>query len=265
MSFPDDYTKSFHQYFTIVFPILYNTGMEKKDFNELTIRPIAHIETDFPTKFGIPRQSDIVKNLYGRIVFEKEYRKEGILRGLEGFSHIWVIWGFSAFEQQKEFSPTIRPPKLGGNTRVGVFASRSPNRPNPLGLSALKIEKIDENCIDKPVIIVSGADLMDGTPIYDIKPYLPAFDSIADAKEGYTKETKNIHLDVILDDSLKEKIPEEKREAVLGILSQDPRPGFQHDEKKIYGFFFSGMEIRFHVPDEKTVIVDSIEPKVKTK
>ncbi len=232
--------------------------MENKDFSNLTIRPIAHIHTDFPTKFGIPRQSDLVKELYGEIVFEKEFRKEGILRGLEDFSHIWVIWGFSEFKAKKDFSPTIRPPKLGGNTRVGVFASRSPNRPNPLGLSALKIEKINNDGPDKPTIIVSGADLLDGTPIYDIKPYLPAFDAILDAKEGYTAMTKKKHLDVIINKELEEKIPAGKKDALLGILSEDPRPGFQHDSDKIYGFRFSEMEIKFHVTDDKTLIVDDI-------
>ena len=259
MSFPDDYTKSFHQYFTIVFPILYNTGMEKKDFNELTIRPIAHIETDFPTKFGIPRQSDIVKNLYGRIVFEKEYRKEGILRGLEGFSHIWVIWGFSAFEQQKEFSPTIRPPKLGGNTRVGVFASRSPNRPNPIGISAVKIESITFDKEEGPIIYVSGMDLMNNTPIYDIKPYIPYCDSIIDAKEGYTKETRSKHeLKINFPSDLKSKLAKERAEEIIDILKQDPRPGFQHDSNKIYGFRYASFEIKFHVENDEELFIDDI-------
>lgn len=233
--------------------------MKKKDFNALSIKPIAHVHTDFPSKFGIPRQSDIVKTLSGEIIFEKEYRKEGILRGMEGFSHLWLIWGFSGFDEEKEFSPTIRPPKLGGNTRVGVFASRSPNRPNPLGLSAVKIEKIIENSKDGPIIHISGVDMMDGTPIYDIKPYIPTFDSIQDAKDGYVEKTKEKHLDVILNNSLKSMIPNGKLEPLLGILSQDPRPGFQHDENKTYGFSFAGMEIRFHVQKDEILIVDEIE------
>lgn len=235
--------------------------MNKKDFDNLVIKPIAHIHTDFPTKFGIPRQSDIVKELKGKIVFEKEYRKEGILRGIEGFSHIWVIWGFSTFDEVKEFSPTIRPPKLGGNQRVGVFASRSPNRPNPLGLSVMKIERIDETCLNKPAIYVSGVDLMDNTPIYDIKPYIKSYDAIDDAIEGYAKETKEKHLEVFLPDEIKEKIPSDKLSSLVKILSLDPRPGFQHDENKSYGFPFANMEIHFHVEDEKILIVDSIEIK----
>ena len=234
--------------------------MNEKDFDHLLIRPIAYIRTDFPTKFGIPRQGNIVSSLKGKIVFEEEFRKEGILRGLEEFSHIWLIWGFSLEKQKKEFSPTIRPPKLGGNTRVGVFASRSPNRPNPLGLSAVKIEKIENDTKEGPVILVSGCDLADHTPIYDIKPYIPYSDAIPDAKEGYTKMTRSISpLKVIFPEELKKKVPEDRLPSLLEILSQDPRPGFQHNEKRIYGFSFAGKEVRFHVLKEETLIVDSIE------
>lgn len=233
--------------------------MKKQLFESLTIKPIAHIKTDFPEKFGLPRQGEIVPDLPGKIIFEDEFRKEGILRGLEEFSHLWLIWGFSGFEKKKEFAPTVRPPKLGGNEKIGVFASRSPNRPNPIGLSVVKIKSISYEGKDSPIIYVTGVDMMDGTPIYDIKPYLPYCDSIPDAKEGYTKETRNHPLlDVSIPESEKEKLPEDKISILMKVLAEDPRPGFRHDEKR-YGFPFAGMEVKFHVEQEKTVIVDSIE------
>jgi tRNA-Thr(GGU) m(6)t(6)A37 methyltransferase TsaA len=233
--------------------------MEKKDFTSLVIKPIAYIHTDFPTKFGIPRQGDVVSSLTGTIIFEEEYRKEGILRGLEDFSHLWLIWGFSDFDIKKEFSPTIRPPKLGGNTRVGVFASRSPNRPNPLGISAVKIEKIITEGKESPIILVSGVDLMDGTPIYDIKPYIPFSDAIVDAKEGYTAYTRNKPLlKVVIPEDIKEKIPSDKINSLIEVLSQDPRPGFHHDENRVYGFAYLDKEVKFHVEQDHTLIVDDI-------
>lgn len=234
--------------------------MKKQLFDSLTISPIAHIRTDFPEKFGIPRQGEIIPELPGKIVFEKEFRKEGILKGMEGFSHLWLIWGFSGFEKKKDFSPTIRPPKLGGNEKVGVFASRSPNRPNPIGLSAVRIQDISYDEKDSPVIYVTGVDLMDGTPIYDIKPYLPYCDSIPDALEGYTKETRDRRpLEVFIPDEMKKRFSEDKFRLLMKVLAGDPRPGFRHDEK-IYGFPFAGAEVKFHVENEKRAIVDSIEP-----
>lgn len=234
--------------------------MKEKDFTALVIKPIAYIHTDFPTKFGIPRQGDVVSSLTGTIVFEEEYRKEGILRGLEEFSHLWLIWGFSDFESKKEFSPTIRPPKLGGNQRVGVFASRSPNRPNPLGISAVKIESIITTGKESPIIKVSGVDLMDKTPIYDIKPYIPYSDAIMDAKEGYTVYTRNKPLlKVIIPEEVKEKIPSDKLNSLMEVLAQDPRPGFHHDKDRVYGFAYLDKEVKFHVTEDLTLIVDDIK------
>ncbi len=234
-------------------------NMKTKDFENLSIRPIAHIHTDFPTKFGIPRQSELIKELTGEIIFEKEFQKEGILKGLEDFSHLWIIWGFSSFNEEKEFSPTIRPPRLGGNKTIGVFASRSPNRPNPLGLSVVRIERIETHPKKGPVIHVLGADMLDNTPIYDIKPYIPIFDSLPEAKEGYAKETKEKHLDVFLPEEYRSIIEESKLHALKEILAEDPRPGYHHDEKRSYGFFFSGMEIHFHVEEEKRIVVEKID------
>ncbi len=234
-------------------------SMKTKDFENLSIRPIAHIQTDFPTKFGIPRQSELIKELKGKIVFEKEFRKEGILKGLEDFSHLWIIWGFSSFNEEKEFSPTIRPPRLGGNKSIGVFASRSPNRPNPLGLSVVKIERIETHSNEGPVLYVLGADMLDNTPIYDIKPYIPLFDSISDAKEGYAKETKEKHLEVFIPEEYHSRIEESKFNALREILAEDPRPGYHHNEKRSYGFFFSDMEIHFHVEEETRIIVEKID------
>ena len=237
----------------------YNIDMNEINFEFLTIKPIARIKNDFPTKFGLPRQGDLIKNTKGKIIFEKEYRKEGILRGLEDFSHIWIIWGFSSFNQQKEFSPTIRPPKLGGNKRVGVFASRSPNRPNPIGISAVKIESITFDKEEGPIIYVSGMDLMNNTPIYDIKPYIPYCDSIIDAKEGYTKETRSKHeLKINFPSDLKTKLAKERAEEIIDILKQDPRPGFQHDSNKIYGFRYASFEIKFHVENDEELFIDDI-------
>lgn len=234
--------------------------MKKKDFSNLIIQPIAYIHTDFPTKFGIPKQGDVVSSLQGRIVFEPAYRKEGILRGIEGFSHLWLIWGFSDFDDDKPFSPTIRPPKLGGNTRVGVFASRSPNRPNPLGLTAVKIEGVIYSEKESPIIIVSGVDIKDNTPIYDIKPYVPSSDVIKEATEGYTAKTNNIPLlEVSIDHTLLSKVPEDKQKSLLEILAHDPRPGFHHDSDREYGFAFLDLEIKFHVEEEAKLIVDSIK------
>lgn len=212
----------------------------------MEIKPIAHISTDFPTKFGLPRQSGLVGALRGKIVFEPEYRQPEALRGLEEFSHIWLIWDFSQSHNER-WSATVRPPRLGGNERVGVFASRSPFRPNNLGLSSVRIDSIEASENEGPVIYVSGIDMLDGTPIYDIKPYIPVADCHEDAKQGFTARTRAYSLKVEFPPELLELIPEEKRDAILGALAQDPRPGYEADPLRRYGVEFAGFDIRFHV------------------
>lgn len=222
--------------------------------NILKITPVAYVHSDFESKFAVPRQPGLVKSLRAEVILEKEYQKDGIFRGLESFSHIWLIWGFSENYGQS-WHPTIRPPRLGGNKRIGVFASRSPFRPNPIGLSAVKLEEVR-----KDRLIVSGADLVDGTPVYDIKPYVPYTDSINDATEGFARKQGLPHLKVIIPESEKEKMPEEKVTSLIGILSQDPRPAYQHEPNRVYGFCFAGYEIRFRISDQ-TVTVISIKPE----
>ena len=219
---------------------------------------IARIRTDFPTKFGIPRQSGLVKELQGRIVFEPEYRNPEAVRGLEDFSHVWLIWEFSE-SMRDGWSPTVRPPKLGGNIRKGVFATRSPFRPNPIGLSAVKLEKVEIHPELGPVLHVSGADLMDGTPIYDIKPYIPYADCIPDAKGGFTRETDNSLLEVIFPENLLEIIPFEKQKAVMQILAFDPRPSYQEDDERIYGVEFAGFDVRFRVKGRVINVVEVVK------
>lgn len=217
-----------------------------------TLKVIARIKSDFPTKFGIPRQSGLAPALKARIVFEKDFRSAEALAGLEKFSHIWLIWGFS--EAVKEtWSPTVRPPRLGGNRKVGVFATRSPFRPNSLGLSAVRIEKIENG-----EIFVSGADLMDGTLIYDIKPYLPAVDSIASATDLFDKIAEKEPLEIVISDEFIGSIPSEKLASLKEILSLDPRPAYQNDPSRIYGFSFAGLEIKFKV-DGNILTVVSVE------
>lgn len=230
-----------------------------KDFKNLVLHPIAKIKTDFPTKFGIPRQGDVVKELLGTIVFEPEFRKEGILRGLEGFSHLWLIFGFSE-SAKEDWKATVRPPKLGGNERVGVFASRSTYRPNPLGLSAVKIEYVEENTKEGLKIHVSGVDLVNDTPIYDIKPYLPYADMIPDAKNGFGREPQQIHLEVEIPEDEIIYVPQNKRKILCDILAQDPRPGFHHDDDREYKFEFASLHITFKVVEDKKVIVSRIRP-----
>ncbi len=212
----------------------------------LTLKAIAHLHNDFPTKFGLPRQSGLVENLPATIVFTPEYRNPHALRGLEGFSHIWLIWEFSKARRQG-WSPTVRPPRLGGNQRMGVFATRSPFRPNALGLSCVKLEKIERHPEMGPVLHVLGADLMDGTPIFDIKPYLPFVDSHPEASGGFAQERKDHALEVDCPPALLARIPASLQEGLLGVLAQDPRPSYQDDPERIYGFFFSDYEIRFTV------------------
>ena len=212
-----------------------------------TFEAIAHIHTDFPTKFGIPRQSGLVEALRGTVVFVPKYRDANALRGLEGFSHIWLIWKFSAAERA-EWSPTVKPPRLGGNARLGVFATRSPFRPNPIGLSCVRLEGIDFDTPDGAVLRVAGVDLMDGTPIYDIKPYIPYADCRPDATAGFTGQVEFPTLAVEIPEALMQKIPAEKREALRGILGQDPRPGYRRrDDGRRFGIEFAGFDVRFTV------------------
>ncbi len=218
------------------------------------VKRIARIRSDFPTKFGIPRQSGLVDELSAEIVFEPEYRNPDALRGLEGFSHIWLIWQFSDAVRDG-WSPTVRPPRLGGNARMGVFATRSPFRPNPIGLSAVKLEEIVLNSPDGPLLRVSGADLMDGTPIFDIKPYLPYADIRADAIGGFAPAADE-RVEVKIPDALISKISQEKREALRAVLAQDPRPKYQNAPERVYGFAFSGYEVRFTVADGCLTVCD---------
>ena len=209
---------------------------------------IAKIKTDFPTKFGIPRQSGLVDELKGTIIFESTYRNADALRGLEDFSHIWLVWKFSTGGGD-EWSPTVRPPKLGGNTRVGVFASRSPFRPNPIGLSCVKLDKIEETESHGTVLHVSGADLMDGTEIIDIKPYIPYADCHTDATGGFSKDSTAPRLSVECPSGILSALPEKKRTALIKVLELDPRPAYQDDKNRVYGFGFAGFEVKFTVKD----------------
>ena len=209
---------------------------------------IARIRNGFPTKFGLPRQSGLVQELASTIVFEPEYRIPEAFRGLEGYSHLWIIWQFHK-AQRDSWSPTVRPPRLGGNVRMGVFATRSPFRPNAIGLSCVRLERI-ENTADQGIVLhVSGADLMDGTPIYDIKPYLPYVDSIPDAKGGFAAAHEDDHVEVVFPDEWLRAVPDELQSGLIGVLRQDPRPAYQNDPDRVYGFSYAGLEIRFTVRD----------------
>lgn len=219
------------------------------------MRAIARLYSDFPSKFGIPRQSGLVDSLKASVVFEPEYRFPEALRGLEGYSHLWLIWQFSQTAGQG-WSPTVRPPRLGGNTRMGVFASRSPFRPNPIGLSCVRLEGIDLHTPDGPVLWVAGADLMDGTPIYDIKPYLPYVDCHPDASGGFALQVKEGVLPVDFPPELLERVPEDRREALTAVLAQDPRPAYQNTPGRVYGMSFAGLEVRFVVQDGRLTVVD---------
>ncbi len=212
------------------------------------MRPVARIESDFAEKFGIPRQSGLVDALCARVVFEPAYRDRSAVRGLEQFSHIWLLWQFSEV-RQTGWSPTVRPPRLGGNTRVGVFATRSPYRPNPIGLSCVRLERVEQDEALGPVLWVRGADLLDGTPIYDIKPYIPFADCRPDASEGYTAQTRGYRLEVRCPEGLRADLPAGKWEALAGVLSGDPRPSYQEDPERVYGMKFAGYEVGFTVAD----------------
>ena len=216
---------------------------------------IARIHTDFASKFGVPKQSGIVSDLKGRIVFEPEYRNADAVRGLEEFSHIWILWQFSGAVRQS-WSPTVRPPRLGGNRRIGVFASRSPFRPNHIGLSSVQLERVEISPEHGPVLHVLGADLMDGTPIFDIKPYIAYADSHPGATGGFTDRVQARTLEPEIPPELLGKVPGDKRDALLGVLAHDPRPTYQDDPERIYGFGFGGMEIKFRAADGKLYVLD---------
>lgn len=219
------------------------------------MKVIARIHTDFPTKFGIPRQSGIIASLQGRIVFEPEYRNAEAVRGLEEFSHIWLIWEFSEAVRE-DWSPTVRPPRLGGNVRKGVFATRSPYRPNPIGLSSVKLERIEIDPKLGPVLHVAGADLMDGTPIYDIKPYIAYTDSHPEAVSGFASKPAEYLLNVDLPEALLQIIPEAQRKSLIEVLAHDPRPQYHDDPERVYGMEFGVMEVKFQVEEMRLKVVE---------
>ena len=221
----------------------------------VNIQVIARMHSDFATKFGIPRQSGLVEELRSTIVFEPEFRNPDALRGIEDFSHLWIIWQFSEAVRQG-WSPTVRPPRLGGNTRMGVFATRSPFRPNNLGLSSVKLLGVEHTAEFGTVLHVGGADLMDGTPIFDIKPYIAYGDSHPDAKGGFTDIAGEFLLQVEFPPELLEQLPADKREAAIGVLSHDPRPSYQRKPDRVYGLTFAGFDIRFKVSEDKLTVIE---------
>lgn len=220
---------------------------------EHTIKVIARIRSDFKTKFGVPRQSGLVEALRARVVFEPEYRDSEALRGIEGFSHLWLIWQFSAAVREG-WSPTVRPPRLGGNERMGVFATRSPFRPNAIGLSCVRLEGVEQTA-EGAVLVVSGADLMDGTPIYDVKPYLPYADCKPEASGGFAPQ-RGAELAVEIPEALLARVPAGKRAALTGVLAQDPRPPYQNDPQRVYGMEFAGQNVRFQVAEGVLTVVE---------
>ena len=222
------------------------------------MRPIAHIRSNFPSKFGIPRQSGIVTSLKSTIVFEPEFRNPEALRGLEEFSHIWLIWEFSQ-SARSSWSATVRPPRLGGNERKGVFATRSPFRPNPIGLSCVRLVEVRFDETHGPVLVVAGVDLMDKTPIYDIKPYLPYVDAHPEAMGGFGDRVKAHELDVLFLDELRERLPEEKRAGAIAFLKQDPRPAVHKDPARVYKIAYAGYDIHFTVEAEQLTVVDVVK------
>lgn len=224
----------------------------------MELSPIAYIRSEFPTKFGIPRQSGLVSSLRAMIVFEPMYRNPDALRGIESFSHLWLIWEFSE-ALRKGWSPTVRPPRLGGNTRIGVFATRSPFRPNPIGLSCVRLEQVCPDSKHGTVLLVSGADLMDGTPIYDIKPYIPYADAHPEAVGGFAQEAPVPTLQVDFPPQLLERVPEDRRQALISVLALDPRPSYQDDPKRVYGMSFADRNIRFTVKGS-ILTVCAVEP-----
>lgn len=211
-----------------------------------TINTIARIQSDFPEKFGIPRQSGLIEELKARIIFEPDYRSPDALKGLEGYSHLWLIWGFSK-AVRKDWSPTVRPPRLGGNQRMGVFATRSPFRPNPLGLSCVRLDRLEPTEEYGTILHVSGADLLNDTPIFDIKPYLPYVDSHPDARGGFGSTRKDYQLNIDCPPEIRRQIPAQHQDTLLKVLAQDPRPSYQEDPARIYGMKYAGMNVKFYV------------------
>lgn len=225
---------------------------------DITIRPIARMHSDFPSKFGVPRQSGLVQELRSTIVFEPEFRNADTLRGLEGYSHLWLIWQFSE-TVRSDWSPTVRPPRLGGNVRMGVFATRSPFRPNSLGLSCVRLVGVEQTANQGTVVHVAGADLMDGTPIFDIKPYVSYSDCHPDALGGFTDTAGEFLLKVNFPENLLSLLPEEKRSAAVGVLSHDPRPSYQRDPERTYGLPFAGFDIRFRVREDILTVCEVVK------
>jgi len=230
----------------------------EREQSAFPMKIIAHIKSEFPTKFGIPRQSGLVEGLRATVVFEPEYRNPDAFRGLEDFSHVWLIWEFSKAVRE-DWSPTVRPPRLGGNKRLGVFATRSPFRPNPIGLSCVRLEGVELDNELGPVLHVSGADLMDGTPIFDVKPYIPYADCQSQATGGFTQQVERRLLQVSFPEPLLRQVPEERRDGLIGVLANDPRPSYQNDPERVYGMAFAGLEVRFRV-EEDTLNVVEVKP-----
>ena len=223
----------------------------------MELTPIAHIQSDFSEKFGIPRQSGLVEELTATVVFEPEYREPSALRGIEDFSHLWLIWEFSK-ARREGWSPTVRPPRLGGNRRLGVFATRSPFRPNPIGLSCVRLVEVRQDRELGPVLTVAGADLLDDTPIYDIKPYLPYADCRPEAVGGFAARPKGADLEVECPPELLEAVPADKRAGLLAVLAQDPRPQYQDDPDRVYGMAFAGMEVKFRVAGDALIVTEIV-------
>ena len=242
--------------------VMVSEETDAKDNAIPVMKQVAHMVSDFPEKFGIPRQSTLVDELESYVVFEPEYRREDALRGLEEYSHIWLIWEFSEAVRDG-WSPTVRPPRLGGNTRMGVFATRSPFRPNPIGLSCVRLEAVEKHPKYGMVLKVRGADLMDGTPILDIKPYLPHVDSHPEARGGFAGKFENYALTVEMPGTLLQKVPENRQKALLKLLANDPRPGYQKDPSRVYGLDFAGLTVKFRVDKEKLTVCEVTERKNK--
>lgn len=229
--------------------------MKDAKVDTIEVEVIARIHTDFPSKFGIPRQSGIVESLEGKIIFEPKFRSEAAVKGLENHSYLWLIWQFSEVVDQG-WNPTVRPPRLGGNTRVGVFASRSPFRPNHLGLSSVKLKRIELDEDLGPILYVSGVDIMDNTPIVDIKPYMPYADSHPEASTGIFENVDKKKLKVHFPQELLDKVPEEKRDLMKEVLAEDPRPSYQNDAQRIYGLSFAGRNVRFRVDEDELIVLE---------
>lgn len=224
--------------------------------NEFLIKPVATIKNGYNEKFGVPRQSGMANKIKSEIIFEKEFSDENLIRDIEQYSHLWLIWSFS--KNAGEWSPTVRPPKLGGNKRVGVFATRSPYRPNSLGLTVVKLEEIKQGENGK-VLVVSGADLVNGTPVFDVKPYLPYVDSIADAKGGFSEEHRNEILQVTVPENIKESTPEEEVSEIISVLELDPKPAYQNDTQRIYGLSYKNYQVKFRYVNENEILIIEIK------